>query len=350
MPRPLLLILPAVAFVSLLSAAFAQFQSQPTPQHNLPKRVLTRSQQVSRRNFPGPSFRQQGRRAEPFVAADVLDSANHPSPRDRVSGAIYDALQLVIVALDKIDNDNTIFPNYFSRRDREKVKAVYQAIAGPCNTGNVMLSDLTLTTQEEPDEECDVDTLAYLYPPSGEQARITLCPNFFKKKAFTMVKGAPNPDDDPDHYVRCEELRADGHVSYHMETMGAVLLHEYTHFNRITKSIFSKRILDQESSDGKLAYGAYRVYNELNKNLLSRVNADSYTYYAMELFWTEFCNFQFLAPRKGIDDDDSACGGSVCSHGSAATSDGSESDDASQSLSPRSHQVDSAPTGRFFIS
>ncbi|KAI4273058.1 MAG: hypothetical protein L6R38_006447 [Xanthoria sp. 2 TBL-2021] len=342
MHRLLMLILCALALVFLPSAASAQSQSQPESQR-LPKRVLTRSQQVSRRNFPGPSFRQQGRRAEPFIADDIVDSANRPSPRDRVNGAIYDALQLVIVALDKIDNDNTIFPNYFSRRDREKVKAVFQAIAGPCNTGNVMLSDLTLTTQEAEKEPCTKDTLAYLYPPKEEKASITLCPTFFKKKAFTMVKGAPDPDNNPTHYVRCEELQANGHVSYLMETMGATLLHEYTHFDKLTYPIYSKSIVDTILRGEEVAYGAWAVYNQLNKKLLARINADSYTYYALEVFWTEVCNTNFLAPRENIDDADPDCGESVCTRDRSSTLAASSGDDSSLSSPPPSDDLGSVP-------
>ncbi|KAL8736493.1 MAG: hypothetical protein Q9166_000285 [cf. Caloplaca sp. 2 TL-2023] len=263
----------------------------PTPPQQIPKRVLTRSQQVSRRNFPGPSFRHKG--------------------------AIYDALQLVLVALDKIDNDNTIFPNYFSRRDRAKVKAVYQAIAGPCNTGNVMLSDLTLRTKDDVEGEqlCDEDTLAYCYPPNADKPEITLCPNFFKKKAFTMVKGAPDPDNDPADYVRCEELQANGHLSYLMETMGATLLHEYTHYNKLMKPIYNK-------ATGDKGYGAWEVYNNLNKP------ADSYLYYALELFWTEVCHNNWLPPREHIDDQDPDCGGNPCLRDSSSLSSAPSSSDS----------------------
>ncbi|KAL8992623.1 MAG: hypothetical protein Q9169_006955 [Polycauliona sp. 2 TL-2023] len=337
-----MLVLRCLVLLAIVSTIYAQSLPERQPER-LPKRVLTRSQQVSRRNFPGPSFRQQGRRAEPQLAADILDSAVHPSPRDRVNGAIYDALQLVLVALDKIDNDNTIFPNYFSRRDRVKVKAVFQAIAGPCNTGNVMLSQLTIRTTDEKKLCSGGDTFAYLYPNDADQPFLTICPLFFKKKHFTMVKGARDPENDPDHYVRCQEIQANGHVSYVMETMGATLLHEYTHFDKLIKPVYSKSILDQSLDDGTQAYGSFYVYNNLNKNIKARVNADSYTYYALELFWTEVCQTNFLPPRENIDDIDPDCGGTPCTDRSVSSSGGSSSDGSSLSPPPSSDDLGSVP-------
>ncbi|KAL8848650.1 MAG: hypothetical protein Q9221_006324 [Calogaya cf. arnoldii] len=206
-----------------------------------------------------------------------------------------------------------------------------------------MLSDLTLTAKEVENEPCDDDTLAYLYPATKEKASITLCPSFFKKKAFTKVKGAPNPDNDPTRYVRCEELQANGHVSYLMETMGATLLHEYTHFDKLTRAVLNKPILDQKIDQNTVAYGAFFVYNNLNKNLLARVNADSYTYYALELFWTEVCHTNFLARMEGIDDVGPDCGGSVCTRDRSSLLSGSSEDGSSLSTPPPSYGSSLSP-------
>lgn len=224
-----------------------------------------------------------------------------------------------MVTLDKIDADKTVFPNYFGKRDKAKVKAVFQAIAGPCNTGKVLLSKITIQTDDWR-SECDPETLAYMYPPAGKEPHITLCPPFFKKKSFGKLKGAPDPENDPANYRRCDEIQANGHVSYLMKTMGATLLHEFTNYDQLLLSIYKKPIVDKVIlvnkrkgiDDPLAAYGAWAVYNVLNKNR-ARLNADSYLYNALELFWGEYCQTTFLAPRVDIDNVDPDCGSVPCS-------------------------------------
>ncbi|KAL8779830.1 MAG: hypothetical protein Q9213_006745 [Squamulea squamosa] len=139
---------------------------------------------------------------------------------------------------------------------------------------------------------CGPDTLAYLKFPQDAKPHITLCPPVFKKKAFTMIKAAKDPENNPDHYVRCQELQANGHMSYLMETMGATLLHEYMQYNKLVESVYGTMIDDQK--DG---YGTVDVYNKLEKATKSRLNADSYLYYVLERFWTEYCQTRWLPPR-----------------------------------------------------
>ncbi|KAL8765434.1 MAG: hypothetical protein Q9209_007502 [Squamulea sp. 1 TL-2023] len=163
--------------------------------------------------------------------------------KDQVNGAIYDALQFALVALNQIDNDRTIFGHYFTLSDKANVKAVYQAVVGPCGTGNRILTGLTIRATDAI-KNCGTDTLAYLDDPEADKPHITLCPPVYKKKAFTMIKGAKDPENDPVHYVRCQELQANGHMSYLMETMGASLLHEYMHYNKLVESFYPTMIDD----------------------------------------------------------------------------------------------------------
>ncbi|KAL8712688.1 MAG: hypothetical protein Q9220_003220 [cf. Caloplaca sp. 1 TL-2023] len=273
----------------------------PTASPQVITRTLT--EKVAKRNFPGLSFRKQAERAEPAIAKDIVDTLFHPNKHDQVETAIYDALQLAMVAWDRIDNDNIIFPNYFARRDRANVKQVFENIIGICKTGNVMLSKLLIQTTD-PSNDCDDDTLAFMDDDEPNFPFIVLCPSAFTQKAFTMLKGAPDPKNDVNRYVRCDEIVANGHVSYLMNSLGATLLHEYTHYDKLMQPVYGKSILDQKLNDNQGAYGPWAVYNNLNKALLARVNADSYTYYALEVFFTHFCGTAFAAPREGIDDDD----------------------------------------------
>ncbi|KAL8953336.1 MAG: hypothetical protein Q9222_000798 [Ikaeria aurantiellina] len=288
-------------FVILIVWALALFLL-PIPSSQVSTRSLT--DKVAKRNFPGLSFRKQAERAEPEIAADIVDTSTHPNQHDHVATAINDALQLVMVAWDQIDNDNTIFPNYFARRDRSKVKAVFGNIIGICQTGNVMLSKLLIQTTDYTNS-CNDDTLAFTEDEDTDSPFIVLCPRAFRKKAFTTLMGAPDPKNDPERYLRCDELTANGHVSYLMNSLGATLLHEYMHYDMLMLPVYNKPIIDQQLNEDQWAYGPWTVYNNLNKALLVRLNADSYTYYALETFFTHVCGTRFAAPREGIDDDDS---------------------------------------------
>ncbi|KAI4195837.1 MAG: hypothetical protein LQ350_006951 [Teloschistes chrysophthalmus] len=216
-----------------------------------------------------------------------------------------------MVTLARIDQDTIIFPNYFSRRDKGKVKQVFERLAGECLVGSSMLAQITIQSHETLGPHghgCEVDTVAYMFSYQLDSPRIVICPLGFRKRAYTRIRGGgSNYEDDPDQYVRCQELRAIGRVTVHMETLGSGLLHEYMHFEHLLFDIFGKSINDQITRDGRVAYGPTAVYNNLNKNLLSRINADSYSFYALQVFWTEVCQFSFAAPQYPEDDEDPDC-------------------------------------------
>ncbi|KAL8664179.1 MAG: hypothetical protein Q9202_003257 [Teloschistes flavicans] len=189
-----------------------------------------------------------------------------------------------------------------------------------CKTGNVMLSKIHIqTTDNSNPSGCDEETLLYMRGAASDAPVMILCPpNVFKKKAYTRLKGdTGDPETNPDRYLRCQEITANGHVSYHMESLGALFLHEYLHYDSLVKQVYGRPILDQQLPNGDDAYGPVAVYDNLNKKTLARVNADSYAFYAMHLFWKEVCGVDFEPPRVGVDDIDVDCGGPGPCHASA---------------------------------
>ena len=256
------------------------------------------------------------KRGEPETGDDLPDTDNRPNQLDQVETAFKDALMLASYVLDKIGGDNSIFPNYFNEADRGNVRKVFATIVGQppapvgSTPGNDLLDNILVQTTDT-EGKCDPRTLAYTNDGDTDHPYIVLCPAAFKKKAVTTLNGAPNPADDPadaEHYLNCEDTDAnsDGHVSYRMNSLGATLLHEYTHYDKLTKSIFSASIIDQDGG-----YGPVEVYNNLDKDL-AKLNADSYVYYASEVLWSILCGADFEAPRPGVDDNDPDCDGSVC--------------------------------------
>ncbi|KAL8678018.1 MAG: hypothetical protein Q9186_005587 [Xanthomendoza sp. 1 TL-2023] len=256
-------------------------------------------------------------RAEPETGECLPDTPKHPNQLDKVETAFSDALLLASVAHDYIDGDDTIFPNYFNEADRENVKRVYATILGPVTepgaspVGNDLLG-LMLVQVTDTNKDCKNGALAYTNDEDPNEPYIVLCPNAFNKKAISSLKGAESPDENRFHaaqYVRCETLEANGgRVSYRMNCLGATLLHEYMHFDKMMEPIFATPIIDQPDEIG---YGPYKVYDNLDRDL-ARLNADSYTYYALQVFWTEACHQDFLPPRANVDDDDPDCREKAC--------------------------------------
>lgn len=190
-------------------------------------------------NAPVVARNTLAKRTEPSTGDDDFpDVEPHPNELDKVEGAFHDAVELISYALNDLKGkDNTIFLHYFNEGDKDNVRKVFETILGqttvPLNpsTGNEMLKNLHVQ-KNDVDNLCgDGRTLAYTSGHETDTPYIVLCPNAFKKKGVTAINGAENPADNPDDakfYIDCDELAANGHVSYLMNSLGATLLHEYT--------------------------------------------------------------------------------------------------------------------------
>ncbi|KAI4197120.1 MAG: hypothetical protein LQ350_006134 [Teloschistes chrysophthalmus] len=263
---------------------------------------------------PNYDFKREMERGRPSIdLQDIDDRTPHPNEHDQVETAITDALQLALLTLILIDNDRVVYPHYFARSDRAMVKEVFRRVARPCSTGNVLLSNIHIQTTDINPPGCDEYTLAHMVVHDGDSPFIVLCrPQVWMKKAFTVLPGAGFAENNPARFLDCQQVWGEyGRVSWRVETLGTVLLHEYFHFNDLTKSVYGREILDQALPNGNGAYGPQAVCDNLNKDILARVNADSYTYYALHLFWREFCGVEYQAPLTA-DAMDVDCGGQLC--------------------------------------
>jgi len=99
--------------------------------------------------------------------------------------------------------------------------------------------------------------------------------------------------------VGCNKF--DKEVSWKMDTLGATILHEYTHY----MALMAPHPLLKETAD--VAYGPHGVQHMQKKHAL--YIGDSYNWFATENLWTNLCNTNYLpALNKG---DDPGCFG-VC--------------------------------------
>ncbi|KAJ2997955.1 hypothetical protein NUW58_g482 [Xylaria curta] len=67
-----------------------------------------------------------------------------------------------------------------------------------------------------------------------------------------------------------------------MYLVGSILLHEYMHWDWFLGSLHNGEIIDQENGYG------WENARDLDKTL-AKYNADSYGWYATELFWAISC-------------------------------------------------------------
>ncbi|KAJ5908336.1 hypothetical protein N7495_001018 [Penicillium taxi] len=126
---------------------------------------------------------------------------------------------------------------------------------------------------------CDDQTEAALADPHTGSPRLILCDRALEdyggiEKDYT---GAPA--------VTCDSIGDT--MSNRMATMGSTLLHEYTHWQSLMVPP-----LDMATTDMPNAYGAWGA-SHVQPKTDAIYNADTYSHYAMEVFWTNHCGHRF---------------------------------------------------------
>lgn len=108
--------------------------------------------------------------------------------------------------------------------------------------------------------------------------------------------------------VRCDNIGE--RVSWRMDTLGATLLHEYTHWHALMNPPLDEGTQDFfRDRDGFSGYGAVNTRDIDRYDAL--LNADSYDWCATEMLWTTICGKDFEDPKRN-DADDPACDLSWC--------------------------------------
>jgi len=141
---------------------------------------------------------------------------------------------------------------------------------------------------------CDGRTMAELRDWETSNPKLIICagPGF---KHGGISDGYDGVD-----AVVCDNL--DDRVSWKMETLGSILLHEYTHFYNLVVPPLSKETDDP-------AYGPFGTRN-MDKSDATN-NADSYSWLANENLWTILCNKEF-GDATEEDGQDPHCQDDVC--------------------------------------
>ncbi|KAK4173890.1 hypothetical protein QBC36DRAFT_348385 [Triangularia setosa] len=211
------------------------------------------------------------KRAEPNTGDDFPeDEEPVPNRLNKIEIAFRDAIELTLAVLPFIETDETIYPTYFDPGNHLN------------NNGEAydMLRNLLVQTTDV-DNACGDHGLAYSGDYNTEQPFIVVCPRAINKKAIDDLEGKGRGDEDArDFYAACIEDGGDiaDNVSFHFNTLGMTLLHEYLHYDPMIASSFSSII---DNPNGEPGYGP-----------------------VAEVYWSLICQKEFQAPRKGIDDAD----------------------------------------------
>jgi hypothetical protein len=222
---------------------------------------------------------------------------------------------LAQAALFGVCQRNAAFLRYFSEKDAEPVRKVFQYLLGPMGTGTREVADvswpLSILYGNQPSggdrtNPCQVNPTFTAWMVNdrvdGRGPMIILCP-----RLFTL---SPRPLLEWD----CDHLPA--YADIDIQTVGSVLLHEFTHWNILTLKASSLKVVDYGfglnamgvSNDGNPPHG-YGPYNAMVLNQKANgvfkqptLNADSYAWFALESYWSLKCKRDFKDPRPSAND------------------------------------------------
>ncbi|KAF2155497.1 zincin [Myriangium duriaei CBS 260.36] len=214
------------------------------------------------------------KRAFPTFCVDQKD----PKKIQRAKEAFLDAVKLAKRVLENPRLDST-YKRYFSNGgEPQETLGVFRNIVGHKYdpSGSNMFGQLKLHLSDF-DGECDRSTYAYLtHAEPGRPETITICPLAWKQ---------------PDHKnLGCSKVG--DKTSSKMDSLAGTLLHELFHSEFVGNPTLGQRITDH-------AYG-HRDVRHLGQNDpgKARVNSDSYTWYALETYWSNRCKRDFSSGKK----------------------------------------------------
>lgn len=172
-----------------------------------------------------------------------IDSAFSEQQKKQLTDGFHDAVQLASFAIDIIDTDidpalfldkyhdrGHVFKKYFDPKDSDLVRKVFLAILGNPRdltrldwTGSAKLGGLKIVPDYEDEDgelACDGATMAELREWDTDNPKLVMCDAGFGHGGIAKeYDGVPSID--------CEYMGE--RVSWKMDTMGSILLHEYTY-------------------------------------------------------------------------------------------------------------------------
>lgn len=222
----------------------------------------------------------------------------------QLNDGFHDAIELASYAYNAVGGP--IFDKYFNSGDADLVRGVFLNIMGnpadtnnPDPTGNAKLGTITIKQDyldADGDLACDGSTMAELRDYAGTSPTIVMCDAGFGHGGIAKGYGTVP-------VIDCAYIG--DRLNWKMDTMGSILLHEYTHYTDLVAPPLPK-----ETDDDDDDYGPTGTRN-IDKDIATN-NADSYSWFANEAMWSVICTKSYGDPIAPQDDDDPNCGGTVC--------------------------------------
>lgn len=161
-----------------------------------------------------------------------IDSAFSDQQKTQLSDGFKNAMELAAYAVIALADDSQrkgIFNKYFNEGDRDLVRQVFLKILGdpadpqnPDPTGSDKLGGITVK-KDFPDADgdlsCDDSTMAELRDFDEDNPTLVMCDGAFGHGGIGLG------------YTNVQEINCDwigDRLTWHMDTMGSILLHEYT--------------------------------------------------------------------------------------------------------------------------
>lgn len=172
-----------------------------------------------------------------------------------------------------------------------------------------LLTDLTIRpdyADEKGKMSCNApDVMAATRDGEEDYPSMILCkPGLAHGGIDKSTPGGPAP-------VTCDTIGE--RVTWKMDTLGAIILHEYTHFGNLVYPSLGQGTGDTMPDDDSLVYGCVNVQSPFVAAFdAASMLADSYAWFATEAFWTAHCNTQY-GKSQPHDDKDPNCGDVACS-------------------------------------
>ncbi|KAJ5894196.1 hypothetical protein N7495_005887 [Penicillium taxi] len=215
--------------------------------------------------------------------------------KTQITDGFKDALRLAKTVQTAPDATvDTILEKYFDSSDKETVMDLFKKITGSDDqyAGNSILSQMNVV-QDYADKKgkmgCyDPTIYAVTRRYTTSTPKMIICDSGFAfggiDKSYTDVSA-----------VTCSTIGSI--VSKKMDFLGATILHEYTHWRSLVVPPLS-----EETDDLDGGYGPWEAQETVPKSEALK-NADNFTWFAIELFWTVHCGREFAAPELDSDED-----------------------------------------------
>ncbi|KAJ5579967.1 uncharacterized protein N7459_005952 [Penicillium hispanicum] len=186
---------------------------------------------------------------------------------------------------------DAILPNWFYPTDKSTVLEVFQDITGPSPYDGSELLGEGFIRPDYPDSqgnynclpEDDAETTTY---EGHDAASIVICDRGFRNGGIDKSYGTGNSRVEA---VTCDSL--DTRVSDAMVTLGSILIHEYSHWTALVSPPL------KEGTDDHTHATAYDTF--VGDKALALDNAESFHWFANQVFWTVKCGRAFAAPEPG---------------------------------------------------